>query len=107
MELIADVAFHSTFPDRELEKEKEIIYDEINTYKDSPADMIYDTFEDMLFAGSELGHNIFRPEIEPGTLQRRVDPGVRHTHAHHRPDGFLVDRQPLGQERRKRPSPAT
>lgn len=58
VELIADVAFHSTFPDRELEKEKEIIYDEINTYKDSPADMIYDTFEDMLFAGSELGHNI-------------------------------------------------
>ena len=58
VELIADVAFHSTFPDRELEKEKEVIYDEINTYKDSPADMIYDTFEDMLFAGSELGHNI-------------------------------------------------
>jgi len=58
VELIADVAFHSTFPDRELEKEKEIIYDEINTYKDSPADMIYDTFEEMLFAGSELGHNI-------------------------------------------------
>ena len=32
--------------------------DEINTYKDSPADMIFDTFEDMIFAGSELGHNI-------------------------------------------------
>lgn len=35
-----------------------MIADEINTYKDSPADLIYDTFEDMLFAGSELGHNI-------------------------------------------------
>ena len=57
-ELIADIAFRSTFPDRELEREKEVIADEINTYKDSPADMIYDTFEDMLFAGSELGHNI-------------------------------------------------
>lgn len=57
-ELIADIAFRSTFPDRELEREKEVICDEINTYKDSPADMIYDTFEDMLFAGSELGHNI-------------------------------------------------
>lgn len=57
-ELIADIAFRSTFPDRELEREKEVIVDEINTYKDSPADMIYDTFEDMLFAGSELGHNI-------------------------------------------------
>lgn len=57
-ELIADIAFRSTFPDRELEREKEVIADEINTYKDSPADMIYDTFEDLLFEGSELGHNI-------------------------------------------------
>lgn len=58
VELIADVAFHSTFPEKELAKEREVIIDEINTYKDSPADMIFDTFEDMLFAGSELGHNI-------------------------------------------------
>ena len=57
-ELIAGIAFRSTFPDRELEREKEVIADEINTYKDSPADMIYDTFEDLLFADSELGHNI-------------------------------------------------
>lgn len=57
-ELIADIAFRSTFPDRELEREKEVIVDEINTYKDSPADLIYDTFEDLLFEGSELGHNI-------------------------------------------------
>ncbi len=57
-ELIADIAFRSTFPDRELEKEREVVIDEINTYKDSPADLIYDTFEDMLFEQSELGHNI-------------------------------------------------
>ncbi len=58
IELIADIAFNSTFPDKELDKEREVIIDEINTYKDSPMDMIYDTFEDMLFEGSELGHNI-------------------------------------------------
>ena len=57
-ELVADVAFHSTFPEKELAKEREVIVDEINTYKDSPSDMIFDTFEDMLFEGSELGHNI-------------------------------------------------
>ncbi|MDE7078206.1 MAG: insulinase family protein, partial [Alistipes sp.] len=57
-ELIADIAFDSTFPEREIEREKEVIADEINTYKDSPADMLYDTFEHMLFEGSELGHNI-------------------------------------------------
>ena len=58
VELIADVAFHSTFPDRALDKEREVLFDEINTHKDSPAEQIYDTFEDMLFEGSELGHNI-------------------------------------------------
>ncbi len=57
-ELIADIAFRSTFPEREIEREKEVIVDEITTYKDSPADMIYDTFEEMLFEDSELGHNI-------------------------------------------------
>lgn len=58
VELIADMALHSTFPDKELEREKEVISDEINTYKDSPADLIYDTFEEMMYEGSELGHNI-------------------------------------------------
>ena len=62
-ELIADIAFHSTFPDRELEREKEVIVDEINTYKDSPADLIYDTFEDLLFEGSQLGHNILGRKV--------------------------------------------
>ena len=57
-ELIADVAFHSTFPEHELQREREVIIDEINTYKDSPEDIIFDTFEDMIFEGSELGHNI-------------------------------------------------
>ena len=58
VELLADVAFHSTFPDHELDKEREVILDEINTYRDSPNDDIYDSFEVLIFAGSELGHNI-------------------------------------------------
>ncbi len=58
VELLSDVSFCSTFPDHEMEREREVIYDEINAYKDSPAEMIYDNFEDMLFGGSELGHNI-------------------------------------------------
>lgn len=63
VELIADIAFHSTFPERELAKEREVIIDEINTYKDSPSDMLFDTFEDMLFEGSELGHNILGTKL--------------------------------------------
>lgn len=58
VELIDDIIFHSTFPSAEVEKEKEVIVDEINMYKDSPEERIYDDFEDLLFAGSELGHNI-------------------------------------------------
>lgn len=58
VELIDDIIFHSTFPAEEVEKEKEVIVDEINMYKDSPEERIYDDFEDLLFAGSELGHNI-------------------------------------------------
>lgn len=57
-ELIADVVFRSVFPSAEIEREKEVILDEINSYKDSPAERIYDDFEDRLFAGSTLGHNI-------------------------------------------------
>ena len=58
VELIADVAFNSTFPDKELAKERDVIIDEINTYKDAPTEMLFDTFEDMIFEGSDLGHNI-------------------------------------------------
>ncbi len=58
VELIADVIFRSTYPESELRKEREVIADEINTYKDSPSELIYDSFEDMLFSDSELGHNI-------------------------------------------------
>ncbi len=58
VELISDIAFHSTYPEKELEREKEVIYDEINTYKDSPSELIYDTFEELVFKDSELGHNI-------------------------------------------------
>ena len=58
VELVADVIFRSTYPEKELRKEREVIADEINSYKDSPAERIYDDFEDMIFRDSELGHNI-------------------------------------------------
>ncbi len=58
VDLIADVVFNSIFPEGEIEKEREVVADEIDSYQDSPADSIYDDFEDLLFAGSSLGHNI-------------------------------------------------
>ena len=73
-ELIADVAFNSTFPEHELQREREVIIDEINTYKDSPATMIFDRFEDMIFAGSELGHNILGTK---STLARHTSQSIK------------------------------
>ncbi len=58
LELFADVAFKSVFPEKEVEKEKEVIIDEINSYNDSPAELIYDDFEELVFDGHPLGRNI-------------------------------------------------
>jgi predicted Zn-dependent peptidase len=61
-ELIADIIFHSTFPVKEIEKEKEVIFDEINSYKDSPVDQIYDDFEEQVFYPNSIGRNILGTE---------------------------------------------
>jgi len=58
MELLADVFFHSVFPEKEMEKEKEVILDEINSYQDNPMEQIYDDFESMVFRGQPLGNPI-------------------------------------------------
>lgn len=58
VDLITDVAFHSVYDQREIDKEVRVIIDEINSYKDSPSEQIYDDFEDLVFGGSTLGHNI-------------------------------------------------
>lgn len=54
----ADILFNSTFPEKEIEKEKDVVLDEINSYKDSPAELIFDEFEEMLFKGHPLGRSI-------------------------------------------------
>jgi predicted Zn-dependent peptidase len=58
VELIADITFNSTFPSKEIEKEKDIIVDEIHSYKDTPAEQIYDDFEAHLYNKHSLGNNI-------------------------------------------------
>ena len=58
MELLADITLNSTFPQKEIDKEVEIILDEIQSYNDSPSELIYDDFEEMLFSHHNIGHNI-------------------------------------------------
>jgi predicted Zn-dependent peptidase len=58
LELVADILTQSTFPEKELKKEKDIILDEINSYKDTPSEEIYDVLEENVFRGHPLGLNI-------------------------------------------------
>lgn len=62
VELIADLVENSIFPKHELETELEVVLEEVASYRDSPGEAVYDDFEDMLLAGSQLGHNILGNE---------------------------------------------
>lgn len=57
-ELIFDIVFHSTYPQHEIDKECEVIVDEIESYNDTPSDLIFDRFEDLIYEGNSLGHDI-------------------------------------------------
>jgi len=57
-ELISDLIINSQFPENELKKEREVILDEIQSYEDSPSELIFDDFENLLFDGHPLGHHI-------------------------------------------------
>jgi predicted Zn-dependent peptidase len=63
VEIISDIAFNSVFPAREIEKEKEVVIEEINSYKDNPAELIFDDFEEQIFLNQPIGRNIL------GTLE--------------------------------------
>jgi len=81
MELIADIVFHSVFPRNELEKEIGVVLDEINSYKDSPSELIFDDFEEMLFDGYSIGKNILGNETTLETFtQEKVKRFVARTY---------------------------
>jgi predicted Zn-dependent peptidase len=67
LELLSDMMFHSNFPEVEVEKEKDVIIDEINSYRDNPSELIFDEFEDYLFNGQALGKNILG---EPSKIKK-------------------------------------
>jgi predicted Zn-dependent peptidase len=71
IELFADVAFNSVYPQKEIAKEKDIIIDEINSYNDSPAELIFDDFEDLIYNGHSLGRNILGSIENIKSLKRK------------------------------------
>ncbi len=87
VDLLADIVLHSTYPQAEIDKEVEVICDEIESYNDSPAELIYDRFENIIFAGHPLGHNIL------GTQERlrtyTTADAVRFTQKLYRPENAV------------------
>ena len=57
-ELLSDILFNSIYPERELQREKEVVNEEINSYKDSPSELIFDDFEELVFHGHPIARNI-------------------------------------------------
>lgn len=70
LELFADIIFDSVFPEKEIEKEKEVVIDEINSYKDSPGELIFDDFEELVYKGELIGRNILGSEENVRNLRR-------------------------------------
>ena len=84
VDLLTDIVFHSVYPQAEIDKEVEVICDEIESYNDSPAELIYDEFENIIFKDSPLGHNIL------GTAEQvrsfKTEDALRFTRKLYRPD---------------------
>ena len=87
VDLLADIVLHSTYPQAEIDKEVEVICDEIESYNDSPSELIYDQFENIVFSGHPLGHNIL------GTQERlrayTTADALRFTGKHYRPENAV------------------
>jgi predicted Zn-dependent peptidase len=58
VELLSDIAFNSVFPEKEIEKEKDVVIEEINSYLDTPSELIFDDFEELVFTNQPIGRNI-------------------------------------------------
>jgi predicted Zn-dependent peptidase len=73
IELIADLALNSVYPPREIEKEKEVVTEEINSYRDNPAELIFDDFEEIIFKDQALGRNILgKPETVKAINRKKI-----------------------------------
>ena len=87
VDVLSDIVFYSIFPQVEIDKEVEVICDEIESYNDSPAELIYDEFENLVFKGHPLGHNIL------GSADRvrgfATADAMRFTQQYYRPDNAI------------------
>ena len=85
--VLTDIVFHSLYPQTEIDKEVEVICDEIESYNDSPAELIYDEFENILFADHPLGHNILGHAEQLRTYT--TEDALRFVRRNYRPDNAI------------------
>jgi len=88
VELLTDIVFHSTFPQHEMDKEVEVVVDEILSYEDSPQELIYDDFEELLFPNHPLGRNILGKPEQLRTY--RTADALAFTAQHYRPENMVL-----------------
>ena len=87
IDLLGDIVFNSVYPQSEIDKEVEVICDEIESYNDSPAELIYDEFENIIHAGHPLGHNILgNADV---VRQFKTADALAFTREHYRPDNAI------------------
>ena len=87
VDLLTDIVFHSTYPQAEIDKEVEVIVDEIESYNDSPAELVYDLFENAIYNGHPLGHNILGTAEQLRTYT--TEDALRFTRRYYRPDNSV------------------
>lgn len=88
IELISDLVKNANFPNSEIEKEREVIIEEIHSYKDSPSDSVYDEFEELIYKGSPLAHNILGT---PESVRRlSSEDGRRFIDTHYTPENMVI-----------------
>ena len=87
VDILTDIVFHSQYPQHEIDKEVEVICDEIESYNDSPAELIYDEFENIIFEGHPLGHNILGKAEQLRTY--KTEDALRFARRYYRPDNAI------------------
>lgn len=86
-ELLADIVFHSVFPQREIDKEVDVILDEIQSYEDTPSELIFDEFENIIYRGHSLGRNILG--LPEQLKSFRTEDALRFVHRYYQPGNMV------------------
>ena len=90
LHLLADMVMRPTFNKKETDKEVTVILDEIESYNDSPSELIYDDFENMVFEGSSLAMPILGTKKTLRRISKSPDIALNWMQQHYRPERMVL-----------------